>query len=151
MKLTVHNLLLTSALEIITFPFQNHIRIPLLFSVFERARACELWVVNQAAVNNFSINSKIRGCLHCWTILRSWENERMRRISEKNRIFSYSFFLSACELYYNNLIEWNGSRALWFYICLNFVVYCLVQYFSLKKDFGLCDFCHTVLLLRSYE
>lgn len=56
--------------------------------------------------------------LCCWKL---W-TERMR-IQEKNR---FRLFGCVC-VYYNNLIEWNGSRALWFLVCLYIfsAVYCV--------------------------
>lgn len=136
MNLTVPDLLLTlaSKLHFLSKSYSHS-------SIVRWYANYELWTVRRwrAAVNKqiFAFQKT-----RLFIIALLWKNGRMRkakrskqRPERREKYFFIYFFLLLfllSELYYNNLIEWNGSRALWFLVRVYSAVYCLIQYFSLK-------------------
>lgn len=169
MKLTVHDLLLTLASKITFpfSKSYSHSSIVLryaqiLYELWTAAASaadtgsltvhgtkkgsCERKIFN---IRNILAFQKLAVCslLHCcieWLPWRIRQRREQREIKIDVCVFFLFFFSSSVcvysnSVYYNNLIEWNGSRALWFLVCLRSAVYCLIQYFSLKEVLD-CDF-----------
>lgn len=128
-NLTVHDLLLTlaSKLHFLSKSYSHS-------SIVRWYANYELWTVRVEGqlwlwTSKYSHSSTTVDCslLHCCG--GKWENEKRKERREKKRFFY--FFSSIWNVYYNNLIEWNGSRALWFLVRLRSAVYCLIHNISL--------------------